>query len=161
MGMALIEYLRRSYKPKNSLMVPVKTSEGRSVWIWQPLELHAEIKQMKQDFIVYHFAASIYYANADFFAEEILELSRTEPVPKNILLDFSAIADVDYTGGQVLAELHRKLSLQNIQLGLVQVESHVMSELSRYGITEMIGQNNIYHDMTAAVLRFSPNIRQL
>ena len=155
MGMALIEYLRRSYKPKNSLMAPIKTSDGHSVWIWQPLELHAEIKQIKQDFIVYHFAASIYYANAGFFAEEIMELSRTEPVPKNILLDFSAIADVDYTGGQVFAELYRRLSLQNIRLGLVQVESHVMSELSRYGIIEMIGQDNIYHDMTSAVLHFS------
>ncbi|MCL2774023.1 MAG: SulP family inorganic anion transporter [Oscillospiraceae bacterium] len=155
MGMALIEYLRRSYRPKNSLMAPIETSNGRSAWIWQPLALHAEIKQIKQEFIVYHFAASIYYANADFFAEEVLELSHTEPVPKNILLDFSAIADVDYTGGQVLAELCRNLSLENIQVGLVQVESHVMSELSRYGIMEMIGQHNIYHDMSAAVLHFS------
>ena len=155
MCLSLIEYLRRSYRPKNSLMTPSKTEHGHYVWVWNPLPSDEEIKKIKQELIIYHFAASIYYANADAFAEDVMRLSRAEPIFGYILLDFSAVADVDFTGGQVIAELYRKLSKENIRLGLIQVEPNVMSELSRYGIVDMVGRENIYTDISSVMIHFS------
>ena len=53
--------------------------------------------------VVYHFAASLYYANANRFSEEILSLTgEDEPPVRWLCVDASAIADVDYSGAETL-----------------------------------------------------------
>jgi anti-anti-sigma regulatory factor len=85
---------------------------------------------------------------------EVLNLVEAPPSPRDILIDFSAIADVDYTGGSVLHELYRRLRAQRIQLGLVQLDTHVTHQLTRYRFLELLGEENIYEDMESALIKF-------
>lgn len=145
MLLSLIEHLYRSYKPKNSILVPSYEESGSYFLNWLPLKSHVS----QPNLVVYHFAASIYYANADSFADEIKGLVNRGFT--KILLDFSAIADVDFTGGEVIAEVYEKLLKQNIYLGLVQVEAHVMNQLKRYGIIDMIDARNVFENIEMAI----------
>ena len=115
---------------------------------WQPLASKA---QAMPGLVVYHFAASIYYANVDCFAEEVSSLAKNILGLKNILIDFSAIADVDFTGGEVITELIKKLAAQNVNLCFVRVEQHVMDLLTAYGIIDLIGTENIYSHIEVAM----------
>lgn len=144
---AMIEHIYRGYKPHNSLMVNIKKGDY-TIWTWQPLASKA---QAMPGLVVYHFAASIYYANVDCFAEEVSGLAENIPGLKNILIDFSAIADVDFTGGEVISALIKKLSAHNITLCFVRVEQHVMDSLTAYGIIDLIGDENIYPHIEVAM----------
>jgi len=147
MVFAMIEHIYRGYKPHNSLMVNVK-KDDYTIWTWQPLASKA---QAMPGLVVYHFAASIYYANVDCFAEEVSSLAKNILGLKNILIDFSAIADVDFTGGEVITELIKKLAAQNVNLCFVRVEQHVMDLLTAYGIIDLIGTENIYSHIEVAM----------
>lgn len=147
MVFAMIEHIYRGYKPHNSLMVNVKKGDY-TIWTWQSLDSKA---QAMPGLVVYHFAASIYYANVDCFAEEVTSLAKSILGLKNILIDFSAIADVDFTGGEVITELIRKLAAQNVTLCFVRVEQHVMDMLTAYGIIDLIGAENIYSHIEVAM----------
>ena len=147
MILALIKHIYHSYKPKNSLMAPTRLDDGHVIWTWQPLTSY---KQAQPGLIVYHFAAPVYYANADTFVKEVLMIAKAVPDLKIILLDFSTVSDVDYTGGETLIGLYKKLEAQNISMHLTQVENRVMSQLKAYGLIDIVGKQNIHHDITSA-----------
>ena len=146
--LALIKHIYHSCKPKNSLMVPTRLPDGHIIWSWQPL---ASRLQAQPGLVVYHFAAQVYYANAETLVKEVLALARDIEELKVVLLDFSTVSDVDYTGGETLIRLCKKLEAKNISLHLTQVETHVMSQLRAYGLITIVGKQNIHHDITSAV----------
>ncbi len=151
MILALIKHIYHSCKPKNSLMVPTRLPDGHIIWTWEPLSSH---RKAHPGLIVYHFAAPIYYANAETLVKEVMALAKDIPELKIILLDLSTVSDVDYTGGETLIRLYRKLKAKNISLHLTQVEHHVMSQLEAYGLVRLVGEKNIHHDITSAVKLF-------
>jgi high affinity sulfate transporter 1 len=146
--LALIKHIYHSCKPKNSLMVPARLPDGHIIWSWQPLSSRL---QAHPGLIVYHFAAPIYYANAETLVKEVLALAHDIPELKVLLLDFSTVSDVDYTGGETLIRLYKKLKAKNISLHLTQVENRVMSQLKAYGLVDTVGKQHIHHDITSAV----------
>jgi len=148
MGLALVWHIHRSYKPSNSLMVPIVMKNGERIWTWQPLETHT---QAEPGMLVYHFAASIYYANADVFESDVWQLAQANPKPEKLLFDFSAISDIDFTGGQVLLGLCKRLREENIRLGIIQAAPHVIAQLKDYGVVEILGIEHIYLDLEEVI----------
>jgi len=54
----------------------VHFNDCRSALIWQPLSLGA---QVGNEIVIYHFAATIYFANADVMMEDVTILARANP----------------------------------------------------------------------------------
>ena len=106
--------------------------------------------------IVYHFAASLYYANANHFSEEILGLTgEDQPAVQWLGIDASAIADIDFSGAQTLRELAGSLDERGVQLRLAEVTPEVRAELDRYGLTEQIGADAFFETVSAMIDAFS------
>ena len=65
--LSILDHLRRSYKPNDTVLVrtPHDTLASRPV---------AEGGQAAPGLVVYRFAASLYYANANHFADEVRQL---------------------------------------------------------------------------------------
>jgi len=150
MVLAFILHVRISFHPHNSLLVPSKAQDGSIVWVWKKISSNAQAEPGR---MVYHFAAFIYYANVDVFTEEITDLLEANPNVQELCFDFSAINDVDFTGGQTLHDFFRKLISQGIHLELVEVAPHVMDQLSDYGIMTAVGPENVYPEMVNALRR--------
>jgi SulP family sulfate permease len=142
--LSIIDHLRRSYRPKDTLLL----RGARAGWTSVPVENGGELEP---GLVVYRFAASLYYANANQFAEEIRQLATAEPGPAWICLDASAIADVDYTGGETLKTVHDELAALGVRLVLVHTSEDVRAQLDRYGVTEQLGQD-AYMDSTDQLL---------
>jgi high affinity sulfate transporter 1 len=134
--LSLLDHVRRGYRPNNSLVVQQADGTRRVV----PA---SEGGEAEPGLVVYRFAASLYYANANHLEEEVRALAAAEPPPAWIAIDASAIADVDYTGGETLKELHAELAAAGQRLLLTRVSDDVRRELDRYGVSALVGQDAI------------------
>ena len=145
---SLIDHVRISYAPKDSVLVPTGGPHLRSV----PPDPDA---RTLDELIVYHFAASLYYANANHFSSEILALTdQAQPHVRWLCIDGSAIADVDYSGAQTLAELAGTLAARGTRLLLAEVAPDVRAELDRYGLTETLGADAFYDTVSGVIAAF-------
>jgi MFS superfamily sulfate permease-like transporter len=141
--LSIVDHLRRGYKPNDTVLV--RGSDDRLVN--QPA---VEGGQAAPGLVVYRFAASLYYANANRFEEEVRAITAV-PGLKWLCLDAGGIGGVDYSAGESLRELHDELREQDIRLVFAGVTPPVREEIDQLGITEIAG-NDAYFDEVQDVL---------
>jgi MFS superfamily sulfate permease-like transporter len=109
-SLSLIDHTRRGYRPKNVVLV----SSATGVW-------HARTWATKtravSGLLIYRFTHSMYYANAQLLADEVVELvSAANPPVRWFCIDASAVDDVDYSAAETLRSLSTLLREQGIRL---------------------------------------------
>lgn len=82
--------------------------------------------------------------------DEVSALVDVDDPPRWFVLDAVAIDDIDYTGGQALAEFADDLAARNITFAVSNANRHVRQILDRFGVTEKIGTNPYYDSNKAA-----------
>ncbi len=93
----------------------------------------------------YRFSHSMYYANAEQFSEQALELATgAEPKLEWFCLDAIAIDDVDYSAAAKLRSTYGMLKEKGIRLVIAGVSDDVRAELDRFGITDLVGKEHLY-----------------
>ncbi len=141
MALSLISHVRRGYSPLNTLVVQA----ARGHWRSAPVAVGA---QAAPGLVIYRFTHSLYYANAQKFVDETLELTKPTTVPTRWLcVDCAAIDDVDFTAGAMLTQVTHSLQERNVRLVLANVTEHVRAELDRSGITHLVGTNAYFVDL--------------
>jgi MFS superfamily sulfate permease-like transporter len=137
-ALSIIAHLRHSYRPLDSLLVPMPDGAIRAT----PL---AEGQQALEGLIIYRFGADLYFANEGRFAEEILSLARdAEPPIRWFCISAVNVGDVDYSGAETLKQVHGELARRGIVLVLSDVKEPVLARLGRDGILDMIGREYIF-----------------
>jgi MFS superfamily sulfate permease-like transporter len=105
--------------------------------------------------IVYRFTHGLYYANAERFLQETLDLTKDGPVRTRWLcVDCSAIDDVDFTGGAVLVQVANTLKARSVRLVFADASDHVRHELERSGVTQQVGSDAFFDDVGDVLDRF-------
>ena len=145
---AWAQALRHSDRPKDSVIV--LGDDGRL----QAVPLDAAT-QSAPGLIVYRFSASLYYANSELFNEELLGLvEAADPPIECIVLDASAVSNIDFSGAATLRQAIDELSDRGVRLVLADVADHVKTQLDRYGMTEVIGVDGFADSIADAVSAF-------
>jgi SulP family sulfate permease len=148
MALSLISHTRRGYSPHNAVLVPTAAGYWRSAPV-------AAGSQAAPGLVIYRFTHSLYYANAQKFQDEALELTNPSAVPTRWLCaDGAAIDDVDFTAGSMLAQIARTLSERHVRLVFAAVSDHVRRELDRSGVTAIIGPDAYFVDLEEAGKEF-------
>ena len=139
--LSIIDHLRRSYRPVDSLIVRDERGHFTSVPVGTG-------RQIDPGICVYHFAASVYYANAEHFRDEVLGLLDAPPAAStplhSIVIDAGGIADVDYSGGQMLIELLDELRTRRVRVVVANASEPMQAELHRYGAAAKLGDQPIH-----------------
>lgn len=145
MVLSLIEHVRRSYRSRNNIVVTGMAGD------WQMLPVTAP-EQMRPGLLVYHFAHTMYYANAQQLYEQVVDLStRAEPPLTWFCIEASAVADVDFTAASTLRELHGILNSKGIRLVFCNVIDLVKAELDRYELCDLLGEAAFYGTINAVL----------
>ena len=138
MVLSLLDHVRRGYRPKNSLIVARQADGWRSAPVSSPA-------QFEPGLMAYRFSHSMYYANAEQFSEQVLELvNGADPQLEWFCLDAVAIDDVDYSAAAKLRSTYGILKEKGIRLVFALVSDDVRAELDRFGITDLVGQDAFY-----------------
>lgn len=136
--LSIIDHLRRSYEPSNSI---VTITDGRM----RAIPTGPTVRTLP-GLVVYRFNASLYYANANRFFEEVTGLlTSSEPDRVRWLcIDAAGISDVDYSAAETLRQLHDEAVEHDVRVAFAEVQPAVRAELDRFELTEAFGEGAFY-----------------
>jgi MFS superfamily sulfate permease-like transporter len=142
---SIINHLRFSYKPNDSVLV--RNPEGR----WHSIPV-APNMQAAPGVVVYRFAADLYYANANRLNEEALSVVEESSTPvHHLILDAASIFDVDYSGAETILQVLGELDKRDVRLLIAQATSALREQLDRLGITDVIGTDAYFATVSEAI----------
>jgi sulfate permease, SulP family len=97
----------------------------------------------RADALVFRFDAQLFFANAQFFREQVVAMMRAKgPGLKVVVLNAQSINDLDSTAADVLMEIIGDCQKQGIAFYLTEVIGPVRDVLSRTGLVERIGADH-------------------
>jgi MFS superfamily sulfate permease-like transporter len=145
-SISVIDHLRVSYHPPTRLL---KISADYEAVI----EVPVSSKEMAfPGMLVYRFEAPLYYANSEFFMNEILCLVKeAQPELRWLVVRFDTISDVDYSAAKMLLNLLERLKAHNVSLIFSDVSSAMQSLLQHYGLVEALGSDRIFTSLIDTV----------
>lgn len=148
MLLSVLLHTRHGYKPKNSVVEVNKAGRFQAA----PITSHA---QVVPGLLVYRFNHSMYYANAEFFTQEVLDqVAQADPPLSWLCLDGVAIDEVDFSAAATLAEMVHLLQERNIRLVLSEIADNVHAELDRSEVTGLIGKDAIFDTLEDVIAAY-------
>jgi MFS superfamily sulfate permease-like transporter len=97
------------------------------------------------------FEGPLFFANASYLEDKIMELMRTRPRLKHIVIVSNGINDIDATGEEALSLLVDRVRSAGIDLSMSGVNEAVMQVLKRTHFPEKIGEDHIFPTMERAI----------
>jgi len=138
MALSLIAHTRHGYRPKNGVLVPAAPSGWQRVPVSRPA-------QAAPGLLIYRFTHGMYYANAGWFLQQVLDLVQgAQPPLKWFGIEASGVDDVDFTAAETLRSTYTILKDQGIQTVFAGVSEEVKAKLDRYGLTNLVGNDNFF-----------------
>lgn len=139
--LSIVIHISHSYRPSDGTLVPMP----RGHWKTTAVDKN---KEAEPGLIVYFFGASLYFANAVRFSEEIVRLvDDAQPQVKWLDVDAAAMIGIDYTGADTVRQVHSILEKKGVTLVFSNVIDHVRKEIDRYGLTKLIGEEHIFDSL--------------
>jgi SulP family sulfate permease len=150
MVLSLFRIVQHSYHPNTGVMVLNEIG----TWKLNPVRSGA---MTEPGLVMYRFGASLFYANANRFAEEVNCLVGQPPSQVRwLIVDAEAIARLDYSAARVVRELHQTLTSCGTELGFARMSSELQEDFARHQLTEVIASSRLFnrlHDALAAFER--------
>ena len=147
MALSIIEHIYHSYRPYDTLVVRRPDGEPALVAL-------SERSQLAPGLTVYRFGSGIYYANANRFTEEIMDLvDDADPPIRWLAIAGASIADIDYSGADSVRQIVDELRTGGVVVAMCELSPRIRKQLDAYELTELIGQDRIFHtigDLVAA-----------
>ncbi len=128
---------------------------GTSIW-WPPTPQHRG--ETLPHVLVMAFQAPLSFLNAYAFRRGILALMHDAPAPvRLIVLEASAILDIDFTAAQMLNMLIRHCRDEHIIFAIARLESlRAQAAVKRFGIDAALGSNRLFRSVEEAVHALAP-----
>ncbi len=148
MAMSLVRIVHHSYRPHTGV---IQFECGNS---WKVIPIAPGVVT-EPGLVIYRFGASLFYANANQFAEEIRRLAGPPSSPiRWIVVDAEAITQIDYSAARVIAQLNEELSRRGVTLGFARLPPDAMADFCRHHLAKAIPASRIFarlHDSLNAV----------
>ena len=145
MGLSLLRHVRHSYRPHTGVLVRDAAGE------WQVLPC-SEAKLAEPGLLVYRFGADLFYANERRFADELRGLARRiGPALQALVIDASAMADLDYSAAHTLRDLIAELQTHHIALVFGRVSPALRADMQRHGIAAALGAQHVHASLHEAL----------
>jgi MFS superfamily sulfate permease-like transporter len=125
-GLAMLAQTWRSARPA---MLELGRRAGTTSW--EPVGSPGV--EREQRVLVLFFDADLFFANAGVFRRQLHERLAAHPTVRHVVLDAVAMADVDFTGLAMLADLLADLATEQVDVTLARATPAVRRALTRYG----------------------------
>jgi high affinity sulfate transporter 1 len=147
--LSVIDHLRRSYRPPTAVLVEAG-GRVRS----EPVD--GDVRSLP-GLVVYRFAGSLYYANANHFLEDVSVFVKAaaDTGLRWFCVEGAAMPDVDYTGGETLRQAHGQLDEVGVKIVMSDLLPETRAALERYGILDLIGEDAVFDTMADATRAFA------
>ncbi len=143
--LSLLRHVQHSYKPHTGVLVRGPTGE------WQTKPCRPGVLT-EPGLLVYRFGADLFYANERRFVDEVRALVDGAPAPLHgLVVDASAVSDLDYSAAQSLRQLIAELRQRRIALAFGRVSPALMADMQRHGIAAALGAQHLHASLHEAL----------
>lgn len=145
----LVYLLRQSMYPRDALLGRVPGRDG-----FYKLHREPEARPV-QGFGACMIQGSLQFYNTDYVQTRLTAIA--DGLPANtrwLVIDASAIPQIDSTATAMLEEVHGELKERGIALGLAELHTDARAMLDRAGVIDKIGRAMIFEGMEDALLAF-------
>ena len=127
--LSLLHHVRHSYRPPTGVILRNATGH------WELLDDPLPPKTVAPGLVIYWFGTDLFYANVAFFAAQARRLVHDSPLPVRwLVVDASAITDIDYSAARGVAELEQDMIEAGVTLALIAVKVPHQEKLERAGL---------------------------
>lgn len=150
--LSILSHTRHGYKPKNAVMSV--DSSGRQHMV--PVSSHS---QVMPGLMIYRFHHSLYFANAEQFAQEVRSLVNSARPPLAwFCVDAIAMDDIDYSAAITFRDTYKTLNEKSIRMVLAEVEEDVRRQLDRSDLTDLIGEESFFETLDDVVIAYRSTV---
>jgi MFS superfamily sulfate permease-like transporter len=102
--------------------------------------------------VLFRWDAPLFFANAEFFRDEVLRAVEEAPTPTRwVLVTAEPVTDVDTTAADVLGELDNELAEAGIELRFAELKGPAKDRLRQYGLFTGPGGHSYFNTIGQAV----------
>jgi SulP family sulfate permease len=141
--LSLVLFLFRSMRPRVAELSRFHDNTMRDVSV-HDLETSPKIA-------LFRFDGDLFFANAGYFENQILQMVADKPELRFIILDAEGINAIDATGEEVLSNTIERLHAQNIEFVVARMKKQFIDALRRTHLYEAMGENSFYSRVTYAL----------
>jgi len=100
---------------------------------------------------ILRFDGSLYFANAGYFENQVLENVASKPDLRYVILDLEGINQVDATGEGVIRTLQDRLKTGGVDMLLSRAKGQTMRIFEKSGLQDAIGSEHFFRTRTDAI----------
>jgi high affinity sulfate transporter 1 len=102
--------------------------------------------------VLFRWDAPLFFANAEFFKERVLDALAKSPTPVRwLVVAAEPVTSVDVTAGDTIAELDKALHARGIEFCFAELKDPVKDKLKRFGLFAQFGESYFFPTIGAAV----------
>ena len=148
-AIAIIEFLWDGWRPHSAIL-------GRAYGVkgYHDITRYPDARRVP-GLVLFRWDAPLFFANAEFFRERVLDAVATSPTPVRwLVVAAEPVTSVDVTACDVVAELDRSLHAQGIEFCFAELKDPVKDKLKRFGLFAQLGENYFFPTIGVAVARY-------
>lgn len=143
---AVIEFLWDGWRPHFAVLGRVDGIRG-----YHDIQRYPQARRVP-GLVLFRWDAPLFFANAEWFQESVLEALEQSPMPvRRLVVAAEPVTSVDVTSADMLAGLRRVLEEARIELHFAEVKDPVKDKLERFGLLESLGPDAFHPTVGAAV----------
>jgi high affinity sulfate transporter 1 len=146
---AIIEFLWDGWRPHSAILGRADGVKG-----YHDITRFPDARRIP-GLVLFRWDAPLFFANAEFFKERVLEAVAQSPTPVRwFVVAAEPVTSVDVTAADVLTELDAALQAQRIELCFAELKDPVKDKLKRFELFTRIGEQSFFPTIGAAVARY-------
>ncbi len=135
--LSIMLFIMRSMRPRVAELSRYKDGTMRDITVFPELQTSDKIALLRFD-------GSLYFANAGYFEDKVLELVSKYPNLRYIIIDGEAINQMDSSGEEVLHHLADRLKSLHIEFVVARMKRQFMKTIRRTGLLDSIGEDHFH-----------------
>jgi high affinity sulfate transporter 1 len=143
---AVIEFLWDGWRPHFAVLGRAEGVKG-----YHDIERYPDARRVP-GLVLFRWDAPLFFANAEFFRERVLDAIDKSPTPvRRLVIAAEPVTSVDVTAADMLAELTEALRAAGIDLCFAELKDPVKDKLKRFGLFEQLGPERFFPTVGVAV----------
>jgi sulfate permease, SulP family len=128
--------------------------------VFRPISSEHESDETLPGLLILRTEGRIYFANAQRIGDKMWPLVH-EAKPRVLLLDCSAIPDVEYTALKMLSDAEEKLRQEGVSLWLAALNPEALRVIQKSSIGDVLGRQRMHFNLQQAVQEYQREIERM
>ena len=145
-AIAIAEFLWDGWRPHSAILGRANGVKG-----YHDITRYPDARRIP-GLVLFRWDAPLFFANAEFFKERVLDAVAESPTPVRwLVVAAEPVTSVDVTAADTIAELDEALHARGIEFCFAELKDPVKDKLKRFGLFAQVGENYFFPTIGAAV----------